>query len=695
MPVKNSRRGLVFAAWIAFVAIALPFGARAQIAGSPLESARGIQRTTGEIMALQAARPAHRRAIPELDLDYPDRSQLGANPGAPATSRLPTTEEAAPVAPELAIHTPGSAFDGATLSDTLAFPPDSMGAVGPGQFVVFVNGRLRTFTRAGTADGVLNVDPDVFFSSVMTPVAGSVVLNFSSDPQVRFDRQTGRWFLSIIDVPCLNAFCSSLAANRWLLAVSDATSAGTISNSTVWTFFQVQTDATNFCDYPSLGVDANALYVGCNVFSSAGGWVGTKGLVVRKSTVLGAGPMTTTAFTLVTGTGSGPYSPRGVDNADAAATEGYFVGVDNAVFSKLDVRRVSSPGSASPTISSDLAITVSTTTFPNPVEHAGNTGGNNGRLDSIDDRLFAAAMRGGRLWTAHNIRVGANGVASTGAAARNAVRWYELQNLASTPAVVQSGTIYDSAALLADARQYFIPSIAVTGQGHAVAAFTMAGAPVGATPAFTGRLSGSTLGTMAGPPGSAATTFGTSAASYNPPSDPGGSRGRRWGDYSATMVDPLDDMTIWTIQEYNQATNSYAVRVGRLAAPPPAALDCASTPVEFEGSEGDVVITGTASGGAGFYDPGADPAPPALGFHHLAALVPGATVESVTYQSPTQLTLHLSGATPGLHDVTITNPDGQSVTVADCLDVVDSLGDLIFKDGFESGDPSAWSFTMN
>ena len=30
------------------------------------------------------------------------------------------------------------------------------------------------------------------------------------------------------------------------------------------------------------------------------------------------------------------------------------------------------------------------------------------------------------------------------------------------------------------------------------------------------------------------------------------------------VVDPLDDMTVWTIQEYNQASNSYAVRVGRL-----------------------------------------------------------------------------------------------------------------------------------
>ena len=155
------------------------------------------------------------------------------------------------------------------------------------------------------------------------------------------------------------------------------------------------------------------------------------------------------------------------------------------------------------------------------------------------------------------------GVASTAAASRNATRWYEFQNLTTTPTLVQSGTVFDNAATRAAARQYWIPSVVVTGQGHAVLGFTMAGTPVGATPAYVGRLAGDTLGTMTGPPTVAAVTYGTTTANYNPPSDPGGAAGRRWGDYSFTVVDPLDDMTVWTIQEYNQALNSYAVRVGK------------------------------------------------------------------------------------------------------------------------------------
>jgi uncharacterized repeat protein (TIGR01451 family) len=648
--------------------------AQAQIPGEPVRGSEGVQQTTAEVMARQPEGPATRER-PEHELEYPDRSGLPQNPAALAISSYPAG--AAPVVTEEAarVHTLSTNFDGPTLTDTGAFPPDSMGTIGPTQYIVFVNGRIRSFTRAGAADGVLNADPDVFFAPVMTPVGGTVVLNFTSDPQIRYDRFTARWYMTIIDVPCTNATCTTTAANRLLMAVSDAASAGTISGTTVWTLFQFQpSPGTDFCDYPSLGVDVNALYIGCNMFSSAGSFVGTNGYVVRKSTTLGAGPITVTSFAnLAAGAGAGPFSPRGVDNVDPASTEGYFLGVDNATFSTMMFRRVSSPGSATPTISANISVAVATTTFPNRVEHLGNTGGANGGLDSLDDRIYAASIRNGRLWAAHNFRVSSAGVANTAAQSRNATRWYEFQNLTTTPTVVQSGTVFDNAATRAAARQYWIPSIVVTGQGHAVVGFSMAGTPVGATPAYASRLAGDTLGTMTGPPTVAATTFGTTTANYNPPSDPGGASGRRWGDYSFTVVDPLDEMSVWTIQEYNQASNSYAVRVAKLLAPPPATPTCAAAPIVFPGPTGNVVINATSSAGSGFYDPGANLPPPALPFNHLAATVTNAIVNSTTFNSPTQVTLNITALATGLQNVTITNPDGQSVTALGCIDAQGAL----------------------
>lgn len=95
--------------------------------------------------------------------------------------------------------TPGLSFTGATFSDGGVFPPDSMGDVGPTQYIVAVNNRLRSFNKTtGLADGALNSSPSIFFQSVMTPPLGS---NFVSDPRIRYDRLSGRWFITMIDVP--------------------------------------------------------------------------------------------------------------------------------------------------------------------------------------------------------------------------------------------------------------------------------------------------------------------------------------------------------------------------------------------------------------------------------------------------------------------------------------------------------------
>jgi hypothetical protein len=657
--------------------------------GVPIGGELGIQRTTAEIMQAQLTAPPSSRPPMKPEHEMPNRDNRLQNPDAKPVASTPDAEAAlrgvgihGANSPILAApQTLSTNFTGATLADTGAFPPDSMGTVGPSQYIAFENGRIRSFTKAGVADGVMNLDPDVFFASVMTPVSPPVVLNFTSDPQIRYDRFTARWYLSIIDVPCTNAGCTTTAPNRWMVAVSDAASNGVITGATVWTFFQFQADpGTNFCDYPSLGTDVNALYVGCNMFNNTGTtFIGANGYVVQKTSVLGAGPIVVNAFpNMVAGAaGAGPESPRGVDNFDPTATEGYFVGPDNQFFSQIAFRRISNPGSATPTISANIIVVVSLTTAPTRVPHLGNTGGNSGQLDSIDDRFFQAMIRNGRMWAAHNFLTTNAGVAGAGGQTRNSTRWYEFTNLTTTPTLVQSGTVFDSAATAAAARQYFIPSVVVTGQGHAVLAMTMAGTPVGATPAFVGRLAGDTLGTMDGPPATAAVTFGTTTANYNPPSDPGGANGRRWGDYSFTVVDPIDDMTVWTIQEFNQALNSYAVRVAKILAPPPATPssvvtgEAVPTTVPQGRPAYFVTVNGTVVSGSGFYDPGANLPPPALAFSHVNVTFNGAGAPTVIpgtieFLSPTQLRLKVNtvGAALGSYTVTVTNPDGQALTSA-------------------------------
>ena len=396
--------------------------------------------------------------------------------------------------------------------------------------------------------------------------------------------------------------------------------------------------------------------------ASTGAFVNTSAFVIRKSSVLNGGPVVTTAFRNLV-SGDGPDTPRGVDNYDPTSNEGYFIGPSDAVFGRLVMRRISDPG-GTPAISANILITVSATSFPITVDHLGDTGGTNGNLDSLDDRLFVPQMRGGRLWTAHNIAVTAAGVGSnSNTQRRDAIRWYELNVPAGSgaPTVVQSGTIFDNASTVAAARQFWIPSVAISGQGHAAIGFSTAGTPNRVDAATNGRLSGDTLGTTG-----AVSIYTSSSTAYNPPSDPGPPR--RWGDYSYTSVDPLDDMTMWTIQEFCNATNSYGVRVVKLLAPVPATPASASPSTVVAGqSSVNVTITGTAVSGSGFFDPGANLAAPALPFNHIGATVGGGvTVNSVTYTDPTHVTLNIStvGATPGSQIVTVTNPDGQSTASA-------------------------------
>jgi hypothetical protein len=378
----------------------------------------------------------------------------------------------------------------------------------------------------------------------------------------------------------------------------------------------------------------------------------------------------------------GPYVPQGVDNYDPAATEGYFIGVSNLAFGKLMLRRVGTPA-GTPTVSADIPITVTATSFPIRVPHFGNTGGAAGNLSAIDDRLYMAHLRNGRLWTAQNIGVSNTGSA-TGTRTRNGVRWYELQNIASpaVPGVFQTGLLFAATGTNVTTDPHFwMPSIMVSGQGHAMIGCSTAGTNLFADATTAGRLAGDALGTMQAP-----TNVTFAGTSYNPPSDPGGANGRRWGDYSYTSVDPIDDMSMWTIQDFCDAPNSYGCQVVKMMAPPPASPNSAADVGAGVASVLTTVV-GVSSAGSGFFDPGPNLPGGVPAFSHLVAVVTNTgvtgtppTVNSATYIDPThvQLDLNTSGATQNLpgqkYSVVITNPDGQQAVGNQILRVTGAVG---------------------
>jgi Secretion system C-terminal sorting domain len=637
--------------------------------GIPTTGAMGITVSVAElqaksILADQLPKPIRVRE------EFEARRRPRVNPDAPqaaswspdAANRTVSPNTSNGISATQAIH---SNFLGSVLSEAGSVPPDNMGDIGTTQVCVAANGRIKFYARntvcataqttvtttSNTPLGApaLNADLDVFFSSV---TAAGV-----SDPHVRFDRQTSRWFVVAIDL--LNT------SNRCVIAVS---SGPTVTSSANFTFFSFIFDALlpvppspyagGFFDYPTLGVDANALYIGGRMFNGTGtAYTGASIFVVRKSSVLGAGPIVTTAFHQIGTTTTGIYTPQGVDNDDPTATQGYVIGVDQGVFSQLDIHRISTPG-GTPTASAMIAITVPTTSLP--LSQVNSLAGNT--LDVNDDRVFAAMIRKNKitgvssLWTTHAIAVTTAGTgANSGTGRRNGARWYQIGNLSTTPSLTQSGTLFDGAAT--NPRGFIFPSIAMSGQGHSVLGFTSASAVNFIDCGIAGRYRTDATGTIQ--PFTLATSASTT---YAPGFD---ASPFRWGDYTQTVVDPLDDMTMWSFVQYCNAANSWGVRAVQLKAPPPATptapgtIGCGS--IVSTNYVTPVTLNSTSVSNSEFFDPG-------TGYTNRLTVTTtgtGASISSLVFAGPTQLTFNvtwppaLAGTTQTL---TITNPDCQSVT---------------------------------
>ena len=617
--------------------------------GIPVQGDPGITETVQEIMDRESVMPqdyypkAREHVNPEMEeTEYEIDAQ---NPNSPETSQWPPLNKDQKNAEPNQTDNPqtvGTSFLAMNVSVSGFIPPDTQGDVGPTQVLTVSNGRIRVYSKAGVLGG-LNSDLDVFFNSVRNGAG-------TTDPHIRYDRLSGRWFVVAINVQA--------APNRVLIAVS---SGSTITNAASFTFYQFTENLTGaingFADYPTLGVDKNALYIGMNMFNAAGtSFLGCNGYVVNKANLIG-GSLTTTAFTFWNnGVTVGPYTPQGVDNDDPSATEGYFIGVNGSFYGSLIVRRVTTPGGV-PALSANLTVTTPTTTAAINVPCLGTSAPG---LDPTDWRLFAAMIHKNKisgaitLWTAHHFQVNASGVAD-GTGGRQGNRWYEISNLTTTPVLVQSGTMYDPAA--SNPRSFLFPSCAMSGQGHMAIGSSIGGTGTRAESIVAGRYRTDALGTQ-----QAFTLAQSSSTAYNLIAGDGRIR---WGDYSQTVVDPSDDMTMWTFQEYCDANNSWGVRAIQLKSRPPATPSASSITDILAGQPSvNIVITGTSVSGSEFFDPGADAGGP--GFtNHIAASISGTvTVNSVTFTDPTHVTLNIStvGSPAGLKNITVTNPDGQTAT---------------------------------
>ena len=430
----------------------------------------------------------------------------------------------------------GQNFKASTLGvDSDALPPDANGAVGLDHFVEFINGRFSVFDKA-TARRVKTLTDEAFWKA--SGVALSTNL-FTSDPRMIFDPASQHWFASQIDIDS-----STQASNRFLLAVS--TNADPTGS---WAGFGIPADPVdgNFADFPTLGIDADGVYLSGDLFDASGNSLGPTLLAIPKRDLLASPPSVAglKSFGLLSYDQYGDILQPAVTSGAATSGEAVLatadVGLDFKSHSTLVQSSITNAmlvGGATLAVSATLTVPAYSVPL-NPTQPGGVQG-----MDNGDARISATVYRvGDIIYAVHGTEV----------SKRAGVQWFKIDAL--NQSVLQTGRITDSnlelyyASIAANENGTVV--IACNGSSRAkfVSCYAALGETVNGTLTFSGLV-----------------LLKSGTVSYRDP-DPTTTTSR-WGDYSATSVDPTDSNRFWTIQMYASGRATWSTQVTELIATP-------------------------------------------------------------------------------------------------------------------------------
>lgn len=397
-----------------------------------------------------------------------------------------------------------------------SIPPDTMGGVGPNHVAELINRQYSVFDKTGLLQHRITID-DFWNDAFTASGSGAALTGDAFDPRILYDANTSRWYATSVDN-------RRSATSRVLVGVTT----GSDPSPANWRGFAIDADAagTRWADFETIGVNSDALFISSNLFD-------VPGEPVASSTI-------TTISVPLSSLTSGTPSITGFDkdeNLDGSGTFGFslqpVVDLDGgnlphpalASFGTTQLRRsnFAGPSASSVSLGLETAITVANTLDPLPDAPQLGT---SELIETNDDRLSGnALLQNGSIWTVQTVEV----------SGRTAVRWYEIDEATNT--IEQSGTISDNSLY------YYFPSIAVNDDGDVVIGFSGSDASSYV----------SAYAVVGDTDGTGTTSFGNvilTKAGEDFYVDKDSNDRNRWGDYSATVLDPNDDFTFWTFQEF-------------------------------------------------------------------------------------------------------------------------------------------------
>ncbi len=410
----------------------------------------------------------------------------------------------------------GQNFTGSNRNQSGFIPPDTMGAVGPNHVVELINGRYAAYDKTGNFDEGSTLN-NFWTNKVGITPSGS----FAFDPRIVYDAFSSRWFATAVD--------NAGGNNNYLLGVSDSS-----DPTGGWNGFKIDSDSTNtrWADFPTLGLNQDSVVLSANMFAISTGGAATGYVVIDKSDLI-AGTLTTTTYENVSANNTG-FTAQPVFDMDNNTGSIKLLSAYNKPAGSLKTSTIDS----SALTTSGGFISVTARGAPPDIDQPGSKV----NIDAGDNRFSGNVIQqhiAGRtnpsLWAAEGVEV--NG--------RAAIEWYEID--AVTNGVLQSGIIDDPSL------GFNFPSIAVNDFGDVLIGFS-GGDPT--TFMSTYFVAGQTVGGV--------TTFSSIQQSKAGVADYQGLDGigrNRWGDYSATVLDPSNPRSFWTFQEFASGTDVWSIQV--------------------------------------------------------------------------------------------------------------------------------------
>ena len=397
-------------------------------------------------------------------------------------------------------------------------PPDTMGAVGTNRLMVMLNCRYRVQDRGGAV--LTNYFTDEWWADV-GPFA---VRPF--DPHVVYDPYRDRW------IACAATDIST--TNAALLVAASATS----DPMGAWYRYRYNVGNSSSADYPLLGFNKDKVVV---TFTALGAsYYGTDILIFDKETLYaGTAPLlgSTYSRTHLPAERGFIFVPAFTYDTNLASI--YLVQTFNSAQGRLVIYEISGTV-PSPVITTNGYPTTSGWATIGATPNFAPQLGTSQLIDTDDDRIQSVVYRNGLLWCAHTIFLPASSPTHA------AVQWWRIRP--SAPLSFRFGRIEDPTGKT----NYAYPSIAVNRFDDALIGYSTFSSNQYASAGYSFRdcTNASTAFQNPAVLKAGLGTYRNSSSDLR----------CRWGDYSATLVDPLNDTDLWTIQEYAAAlpvTNSF------------------------------------------------------------------------------------------------------------------------------------------